>query len=72
MAKVVSGGDFTNSRRQELIDAVQRTNLEGATGHVSFDRFGDTTDKVLTVYAVQGGEFVPVETGTLEGGAPAH
>jgi branched-chain amino acid transport system substrate-binding protein len=72
LAKVVSGGDFTSSRRQELIDAVQQTNIEGATGHVSFDRFGDTTNKVLTVYAVQGDDFVPVDTGAFDGGAPVH
>ncbi|WP_433294022.1 branched-chain amino acid ABC transporter substrate-binding protein [Pseudonocardia sp. CA-142604] len=67
LAKVVSRGDFTSSRRQELIDAVQQTNFDGATGHVSFDEFGDTTNKVLTVYAVQGGDFAPVETGTFDG-----
>jgi branched-chain amino acid transport system substrate-binding protein len=72
LAKVVSGGDFTSSRRQELIDAVQQTNIAGATGHVSFDRFGDTTNKVLTVYAVQGDDFVPVDTGAFDTGAPVH
>ncbi|MCH6165113.1 branched-chain amino acid ABC transporter substrate-binding protein [Pseudonocardia alaniniphila] len=72
LAKVVSRGDFTSSRRQELIHAIQQTNLEGAAGHVSFDQFGDTTNKVLTVYTVRGGDFVPVETGTFDGGAPVH
>ena len=55
-----------------MIGAVQQTNFDGATGHVSFDQFGDTTNKVLTVYAVQGDEFVPVDTGTFDGGPPAH
>ena len=72
LAKVVGRGDFTTARRQELIDAVQQTNLEGATGHVSFDQFGDTTNKVLTVYVIQDGDFVPVESGTFDGRAPGH
>jgi len=72
LAKVVGRGDFTSSRRQELIGAVQQTNFDGATGHVSFDELGDTTNKVLTVYAVQGDEFVPVDTGGFDGGPPAH
>jgi branched-chain amino acid transport system substrate-binding protein len=71
LAKVVGRGEFTSSRRQELIGAVQQTNFDGATGHVSFDEFGDTTNKVLTVYAVQGDAFVPVDTGTFDVG-PAH
>ena len=72
LAKVVGRGDFTSSRRQELVGAVQQTNFDGATGHVSFDEFGDITNKVLTFYAVQGDEFVPVDTGAFEDGPPAH
>jgi branched-chain amino acid transport system substrate-binding protein len=65
LAKVVGNGDFTSSRRQELVDAVQQTNLDGASGKVSFDEFGDTSNKVLTVYTVRGDNFAPVETGTF-------
>ena len=37
---------------------VQATNsVEGASGPVSFDEYGDTTNKVLTVYTVKGGKF---------------
>ena len=33
---------------------------------MSFDQFGDTTNKILTVYTVKGDAFVPVETGTFD------
>ena len=49
-----------------LVDAVQRTDYDGGSGHVSFDEFGDTTNKLLTVNAVQGDQFVPQESWTYE------
>jgi branched-chain amino acid transport system substrate-binding protein len=66
LKKVVSSGDFNSSRRQDLVDAVQQTNVDGVSGHVSFDKFGDTTNKILTMYTVKGDAFVPVETGTFD------
>ena len=65
LATVVKKGDFSSSRRQDLVDAVQQANLDGTSGKVSFDQYGDTTNKVLTVYTVQGDNFVPVTTGTF-------
>jgi len=47
------------------VDAVGSTDFTGVTGHVSFDQYGDTTNKVLTVYKVQGGAWVPVKTDTF-------
>ncbi|MFC5993048.1 branched-chain amino acid ABC transporter substrate-binding protein [Pseudonocardia hispaniensis] len=65
IAKAVDGGTFDDSKRQALSDAVQQTNLDGASGTVAFDRYGDTTNKLLTIYSVQGADFAPVETGTF-------
>ncbi|WP_433559661.1 branched-chain amino acid ABC transporter substrate-binding protein [Pseudonocardia xinjiangensis] len=65
LAKVVRDVGFSSSRRQELVDAVQQTNLDGTSGKVAFDEFGDTVSKALTVYAVRGDDFAPVETGTF-------
>jgi branched-chain amino acid transport system substrate-binding protein len=48
--------------RTDLIEALQNVELDGVTGKVAFDEFGDTTTKVLTVYTVS------EECGT-EGGA---
>jgi branched-chain amino acid transport system substrate-binding protein len=32
------------------------------TGPVAFDKFGDTTSRVLTVYKVEALKWVPVQT----------
>jgi len=31
-------------------------------GPISFDRFGDTNRKLVTIYTVKGADFVPVTT----------
>src|SRR3954469_23749038 len=54
MAKVLPGKSSVDaSTRQAIIDAVQSTDVEGVTGHISFDQYGDTTNRVLTVYSVK-------------------
>lgn len=67
LAKTVAGGTFDDSKRQALIDAVQATKIDGASGPIAFDQYGDTTNKTLTVYAVKGDAFATVETGTFAG-----
>jgi branched-chain amino acid transport system substrate-binding protein len=66
LAGVVRSGEFDEAGRTRLVDAVQRTDVAGASGQVSFDEFGDTTNKVLTVAAVRDGRFEPLETGVFE------
>lgn len=66
LAGVVRNGEFEESSRRRLVEAVQRVNLPGASGTVAFDEFGDTTNKVLTVSTVKDGEFEPLETGVFE------
>ncbi|MDN5858203.1 MAG: branched-chain amino acid ABC transporter substrate-binding protein [Pseudonocardia sp.] len=55
--------------RPAIVKAVQATKLDGAGGPVSFDEYGDTTNKLLTVYSVKGDNFAPVEgsTGSFQG-----
>ena len=66
LAKVLPGKkSIDSSVRQAIVDAVGSTDFTGVTGHVSFDQYGDTTNKVLTVYKVQGGAWVPVKTDTF-------
>lgn len=66
MAKVLPGKDsIDDSVRQALIEAVQNTDTSGVTGHISFDQYGDTTNRVLTVYKVTDGEWKPVKTDTF-------
>jgi len=50
-----------------VVEQMSSVEYDGATGTVSFDEYGDTTNKTLTVYAVEGGEFVPVSTGEYQG-----
>jgi branched-chain amino acid transport system substrate-binding protein len=67
LAKAIGdGGTFDDSKRQALIDAVQSTKIDGASGPVAFDQYGDTTNKVLTVYQVKGTDFAPIETGAYQ------
>jgi len=47
--------------KKAIIAAMGKTNFEGVTGKVEFDKNGDTTNKAITVYAVQGGAWVPVQ-----------
>ena len=35
-----------------ILEAVQATNITGATGAIGFDEWGDNTTKILTVYKV--------------------
>jgi branched-chain amino acid transport system substrate-binding protein len=69
LASALAEGDYSEERRADIVAAVQTTDMEGASGPVSFDQFGDTTNKVLTVYTVEGDNFVPVEgsTASFEG-----
>ena len=69
LAKAVQGGTWSEDTRKTVVSNVQATNLQGAGGPVSFDEFGDTTNKVLTVYTVKGDNFAPIEgsTGSFQG-----
>ncbi len=46
---------------------MQNVSFDGVTGKVSFDEYGDATNKQLTVYAVKNGAFTPVKSGTFTG-----
>jgi branched-chain amino acid transport system substrate-binding protein len=66
MASVLPDEDsITDEVRQKIVAAVQATDVDGITGHISFDEFGDTTNKVLTVYKVTDGEWKPEKTDTF-------
>jgi branched-chain amino acid transport system substrate-binding protein len=44
--------------RAEIIKNVAATNTNGVTGPIAFDSKGDTTNKAITLYTVQGGAWV--------------
>ncbi len=70
VAKAVGTGTYSaDTSRKAIVQAVQDTKLDGSGGPIAFDQYGDTTNKVLTVYEVKGDNFAPVEgsTGSFEG-----
>jgi branched-chain amino acid transport system substrate-binding protein len=63
LAKVLSGKtSLTPALKTDIIAAVQATKLDGVTGKLAFDEFGDTTTKVLTVYKVTQQLWMAVKT----------
>ncbi|MEA2933215.1 MAG: branched-chain amino acid transport system substrate-binding protein, partial [Actinomycetota bacterium] len=53
--------------RKAVIDAIQATSFDGATGKVAFDQYGDTVTKLLTVYQVADNAWKPIKTGEFAG-----
>ena len=70
-AKDANGGKLPSNVKTDLrpkvVDEVQKSNFEGITGKVSFDQYGDTQNKQLTVYQVENGKWKAVKTGTFNG-----
>jgi branched-chain amino acid transport system substrate-binding protein len=58
-------GKLPEDARKQVVEALQGVSFEGVSGTVSFDEFGDTTNKQLTVYEVKNGEHVAVKSGTF-------
>lgn len=67
--KVVEDNDgkLPSDARAKITEAMQNVSFDGVTGKVSFDEYGDTTNKQLTVYKVEGGEWKAVKSGTYSG-----
>ncbi|GHD97730.1 branched-chain amino acid ABC transporter substrate-binding protein [Streptomyces alanosinicus] len=63
-----NSGKLPSDARAKITAAVQNVSFDGVTGKVSFDEYGDTTNKQLTVYSVQSGAWKTVESGTYNGG----
>ncbi|MCC9685535.1 MULTISPECIES: branched-chain amino acid ABC transporter substrate-binding protein [unclassified Streptomyces] len=60
-------GKLPDDARAKVVDAMQNVSFDGVTGKVSFDEFGDATNKQLTVYTVKGGDWATVKSGTFTG-----
>lgn len=67
--KVVEDNDgkLPDDARAKITEAMQNVSFDGVTGKVSFDEYGDTTNKQLTVYKVEGGAWKAVDSGTYTG-----
>ncbi|MEU8530244.1 MULTISPECIES: branched-chain amino acid ABC transporter substrate-binding protein [Streptomyces] len=59
-------GKLPEDARAKVTEAMAKVSFEGVTGKVSFDEFGDTTNKQLTVYQVKNGAWVDVKSSTFE------
>ncbi|GAA1983071.1 branched-chain amino acid ABC transporter substrate-binding protein [Kitasatospora viridis] len=67
IGKSMGSGGKTLPTRAQVVTGVQNADFDGIAGHVSFDQYGDTTDKQLTVYQVKSGKWVSVKTGSYTG-----
>ncbi|MEF9903155.1 branched-chain amino acid ABC transporter substrate-binding protein [Streptomyces sp. P9-A2] len=60
-------GKLPKDARAKVTAAMQNVSFDGVTGKVAFDEFGDATNKQLTVYAVENGDWTAVNSGTYTG-----
>ncbi|MEW2116715.1 branched-chain amino acid ABC transporter substrate-binding protein [Streptomyces sp. NPDC005474] len=67
IGNVVKDGKVPDDARAQIVADVQKTKFDGIAGPVSFDEYGDTTNKQLTVYQVVGGKWKAVKSGTFNG-----
>ena len=51
--KAIQANNGNMPTRQAVLDQMYKTDYNGVLGHTSFDSNGDTTNKVITVYAVK-------------------
>ncbi|MFF4103760.1 branched-chain amino acid ABC transporter substrate-binding protein [Streptomyces sp. NPDC001903] len=60
-----NGGKLPTDARAKIVEALGKVSFEGVTGKVAFDEYGDTTNKQLTVYKVEGGKWIDVKSDTF-------
>ncbi|MFE6904649.1 branched-chain amino acid ABC transporter substrate-binding protein [Streptomyces sp. NPDC057717] len=58
-----SGSKLPTHSRAAVSAAMPGVTFSGVTGPVSFDQYGDATDKQLTVYVVRDGKWATLSTG---------
>ncbi|MGW4565641.1 branched-chain amino acid ABC transporter substrate-binding protein [Streptomyces sp. NPDC004561] len=64
VGQIVKNGKVPSDARSQVVSAVQSTSFDGISGKISFDEYGDTTNKQLTVYQVVNGAWKSVKSGT--------
>jgi branched-chain amino acid transport system substrate-binding protein len=69
MSKSLGSGTVKDNR-SKIVDALGQTkDYNGVIGTTSFDEFGDTSNKVLTVYQVKSEKWADIFSGTFSGGS---
>ncbi|MEV4439638.1 branched-chain amino acid ABC transporter substrate-binding protein [Streptomyces sp. NPDC049577] len=61
-----NNGKLPTDPRGKVLDAMSKVSFDGVTGKVSFDQYGDTTNKQLTVYRVKGNTWESVKSATFQ------
>ena len=67
IAEVLAGRDRGAGDREAVLAAVAGTRMDGVSGPIAFDEFGDLTAPTVTVFRFQDGHFVPVTALPLTG-----
>ena len=63
MSRILPGQDrIDDALKDQLRQTIQGIQVDGITGRIAFDDFGDTTTRILTVYKVEAGQWKPQKT----------
>ena len=67
LAKVLANAQSVEAARPEIVKTVGATSgFQGVTGEHTFDEYGDTSNRALTVYKATGKEWTPEFSGAFE------
>jgi branched-chain amino acid transport system substrate-binding protein len=67
LAKALPSADSVEAARPEIVKTVGATSgFQGVTGEHTFDEYGDTSNRALTVYKATGKEWTPEFSGAFE------
>ncbi|GAA2721113.1 MULTISPECIES: branched-chain amino acid ABC transporter substrate-binding protein [Streptomyces] len=61
-----NNGKLPDNPRAKVLDAMSSVSFDGVTGKVSFDQYGDTTNKQLTVYQVKNNAWTTLKSATFK------
>ncbi|WP_151772753.1 branched-chain amino acid ABC transporter substrate-binding protein [Streptomyces abyssomicinicus] len=57
-------GKLPSDGRKAVLEAMSKIKFQGVTGEISFDEFGDTTNKTMTAYKVKDNAWAPEYSGS--------
>jgi branched-chain amino acid transport system substrate-binding protein len=67
LAKALPSAESVEAARPQIVEAVGGTSgFAGVTGEHTFDEYGDTSNRALTVYKATGTEWTPEFSGAFE------
>ncbi|MFJ9418432.1 branched-chain amino acid ABC transporter substrate-binding protein [Streptomyces sp. NPDC101227] len=52
-----NGGKLPDDARTKVVDAMNKVKFDGVTGSIAFDKYGDTTNTMITAYQVDKGAW---------------